>query len=1448
MKRKYGFTLVELLAVISILALLLVLVIPNVVKVSDSSKESLLKSKIRSIETAAEKYGSDKINDLQKCTGSSLADSCFILVSDLVKQGYISGDKGDQILDPTTNKELDSKIKLCYNAFDAKIEATYVQSGDESCPEYDTETGNSLALSENKGVLYVNGAQKEVEIIKQGQFTFECSSSNVNVATCEVVDNKSIIISPTKTPTGNEMEIVEIILKGNYQNDSGSTFTMQAKYTATVYTTSLTLEDKSDVCIPVNTSVKVPVKTSSHAGVVEVVSDDEAILSGTYKDGTLTLSTKDKTGLGHLTVSEKNGNAQAEIQKNVYKMQYKNFLNSTILNGKVRVSVDLSGTGEVTVSSSNPEYVLLSKNEDGTNALSSIELSESDSAFTIVGIKSTNGLTEDEIPLITMVGETCGEYSTTFKVSSLDLEERSGTLYVGGESKQIGIVADDTTGLTCSSSNEDAATCYIEGKNLYITPHSKIASSVSIVVTNAAGGYVSYIVDVLEASISLVDGIASENKVTQVCSESGGTPDKSVYVRGSNFGTLSIASVDSKLVDAKISTSGTTNMISLASRYLPSTEATGRYTVGYNTGRTEIKIKEGNGNHIESFFYNTYTLELSSTSGTVSVDDSITFDVQASSTGEISVYSDNPTVASVQVFKDDAYDSGVNAVNRRTIEVTGNMTGETTIHVRGSECGEKTYKIVVTGRKRVIYLKKGSYTESLGSEEISCVTTGIDRTCEATLPEIITSEPFEPNGYHYTKDSVEYSYKPGDVITLDEQNDQNMPGNEDKYLYGNSIDITGPNCRMELIDGDNVVIGDTFSFNVVCEDLGSGVDPDSEVTIDDFIVSDPENGKVTGVTKTAIERGYNFKIDLESSKPGTFDVQFKSSTVYNLSKKGNPGVTLSNLFSTPYKAQEEYFVGKENPDDVIAALYDNTIFGGEEGTYTLELYGVGEMDDYGVDTTTGEDGSQIYLPAPWNENYRNSITKAVFHDGITNVGIKAFLDCSLLSEVTLSNDTIVIDTSAFYGTDIKSLVIPDSVVTIADYAFYINTGLTSLKLGSSIETIGTRAFDLNSLEELTIPKSVTSIGEYAFRGDFDHPTLRSLTFEEGTELKVIETGVFAFHALEELDIPDSIEYIGAFAFTQDVYSTLKYLNFTEGSNLKIIGGSAFASAKLESLSLPSTVEEIGRLAFSGLSDSIESFTVGRNVSRIIGGFADGKNLKEFIVEDGNEYFITIDGVLYDKDLTTLVDCPDAYYREHSTLDIPSTVYEILDYAFYGKFDYLPGTTGMTINLPSGITTLNPKYNFTFYTISDINITDNSFFTSIDGVLYDSAMTILYSIPCQHKEERHVIPDTVTTIADVAGYYNNGTMALYIPESIISIGLNAFTSDPEYAYRTVDIDTESLDPGSFTGEEFSIQRYLESSSETRTINVKSEELATYLSQIYMYNNIPDITINFTGGSS
>lgn len=91
------------------------------------------------------------------------------------------------------------------------------------------------------------------------------------------------------------------------------------------------------------------------------------------------------------------------------------------------------------------------------------------------------------------------------------------------------------------------------------------------------------------------------------------------------------------------------------------------------------------------------------------------------------------------------------------------------------------------------------------------------------------------------------------------------------------------------------------------------------------------------------------------------------------------------------------------------------------------------------------------------------------------------------------------------------------------------------------------------------------------------------------------------------------------------------------------------------------VTEIADFAGCNL-ESVELIKIGKNVEAIgVWAFENNQSLKQFVVSEENKYFCSVDGVLFNKDMTSLLFYPAMNNTEYT---IPNTVETLRSKAFY----------------------------------------------------------------------------------------------------------------------------------------------------------------------------------------
>jgi len=215
-----------------------------------------------------------------------------------------------------------------------------------------------------------------------------------------------------------------------------------------------------------------------------------------------------------------------------------------------------------------------------------------------------------------------------------------------------------------------------------------------------------------------------------------------------------------------------------------------------------------------------------------------------------------------------------------------------------------------------------------------------------------------------------------------------------------------------------------------------------------------------------------------------------------------------------------------------------------------------------------------------------------------------------------------------------------------------------------------------------------------------------------------------------------------------------------------IGDNAFSSnTTLTSVTIPSSVTSIGNQAFFNCNGLIsvnipDSVTSIENQAFTLCGI-----LTSITVDAGNPNYSSLDGVLYNKTQTTLIQFPGG---KSGDFTIPNSVTSIKSQAFIS----CANLTSVTI--PAIVTSIGDNAFSYCSVLTSITVdASNPNYSSQDGVLYDKAKTVLIQYPCG-TSGGFTLPSSVTSIGGWAFANCTGLTSVTIPNSVTSIGIYTFS--------------------------------------------------------------------------
>ena len=399
---------------------------------------------------------------------------------------------------------------------------------------------------------------------------------------------------------------------------------------------------------------------------------------------------------------------------------------------------------------------------------------------------------------------------------------------------------------------------------------------------------------------------------------------------------------------------------------------------------------------------------------------------------------------------------------------------------------------------------------------------------------------------------------------------------------------------------------------------------------------------------------------VESAKEATFkeDVRnfqdelnmYISNEYTKLQGMRDSKINTTNIPAT-YKEMQTYISSyKEKYDKKLGIEDDKIVYFPKEVTNNEKKW----LEDLNIPASS----NIPFDPVEWDNDATHEDCFLWDNDGITIIGLNEE-KLSGVTKIRIPSKCKVIR-SDFYSSslteDYRNLIkqmitieIPDTVTEIGSYAFYEFNNVENIVMSKKITKIGEYAFcGCSSLTSITIPNSVTSIGRSAFA---------------------------SCYSLTSITLPDSVTSIGNEAFKY--CDSLTSITIPEG--VTSIGNGVFYGCRsLTSITIPNSVTSIGNEAFQWC-EKLTSITIPNSVTSIGYSAFYCSSLTSINVSDNNKNYCDVDGVLFNKDKTEIIQYPKG--KINTNYKIPNGVTSIGNEAFYG----CRSLTSITI--PNGVTSI-----------------------------------------------------------------------------------------------------------------------------------------------------------------
>jgi hypothetical protein len=388
---------------------------------------------------------------------------------------------------------------------------------------------------------------------------------------------------------------------------------------------------------------------------------------------------------------------------------------------------------------------------------------------------------------------------------------------------------------------------------------------------------------------------------------------------------------------------------------------------------------------------------------------------------------------------------------------------------------------------------------------------------------------------------------------------------------------------------------------------------------------------------------------------------------------------------------------------------------------------------------------------------------------VKTIANNAFFQCSKLSSITIPNSVTSIGSQAFYNCSALTAIYaypptPAELKSGSNVFYNINKSTCKFQTFVGSAPAYQAAPEWKEFANISDLKTVTvTAGNlYAALTPQEQQAITKLTIKGSLDARDFKIIRDKMPALAQLDLSavNILAYDGNEGTDSKLNNyaanTLPCRSFYNGTDGKSV---------LITIQLPATITSIGKNAFTKCS-KISNIFIPKTVNLIENGVFDGcQGLTKITVEAGNQAYATIDGILFDKTITTCIKCPEA---KKGNCILPNSVSKFETAAF----DNCNSLT--SIQLGNGLSALSSRSFVQCKALEKfIVLSDQPNFSVVDGVLFNKNKTVLIAFPVG-KIGVYFIPKSVTKVSEEAFNGCIGITSVTIPSSVNAIGTRAFS--------------------------------------------------------------------------